>query len=58
MNSKKRVPKAASGKWQASLPGPKPRAAAGKPGENRQPQRKTGEQARAPAPPESPEAPA
>ncbi|XP_075861065.1 IQ motif and ankyrin repeat domain-containing protein 1 isoform X2 [Microcebus murinus] len=58
MNSKKSAPKAASGKRQASLLGPKPRAAAGKPGENRQPQRKTGGQAREAASPESPAVPA
>uniref|UniRef100_A0A2K6GNK9 IQ motif and ankyrin repeat containing 1 n=1 Tax=Propithecus coquereli TaxID=379532 RepID=A0A2K6GNK9_PROCO len=58
MNSKKSAPKAASGKWQASLLGPKQRAAAGKPGENRQPQRKTGRQAREAVSPESPEVPA
>ncbi|XP_047414279.1 IQ motif and ankyrin repeat domain-containing protein 1 isoform X5 [Sciurus carolinensis] len=58
MNSKKGAAKAVSGKWQSSPPGPKPRAAAGRPGENRQPQRKTGRVARGPAPPEIPEAPA
>ncbi|XP_069321990.1 IQ motif and ankyrin repeat domain-containing protein 1 [Eulemur rufifrons] len=58
MNSKKSAPKAASGKLQASLPGPKPKATAGKPRENRQPERKTGEQAREAASPESPTAPA
>ncbi|XP_054375035.2 IQ motif and ankyrin repeat domain-containing protein 1 isoform X6 [Pongo abelii] len=57
MDSKKGKPKAAAGKWQMLHPGPKTRAAAGKPGENRPPQRKAGRQAREPAPAESPQAP-
>nr|XP_054375032.1 IQ motif and ankyrin repeat domain-containing protein 1 isoform X3 [Pongo abelii] len=57
MDSKKGRPKAAAGKWQMLHPGPKTRAAAGKPGENRPPQRKAGRQAREPAPAESPQAP-
>ncbi|XP_012980604.1 IQ motif and ankyrin repeat domain-containing protein 1 isoform X1 [Mesocricetus auratus] len=46
MSSKKGGPKAAPGKRQAPLPGSKLRAAAGKPGENRQLQTKTGQPAR------------
>ncbi|XP_047278058.1 IQ motif and ankyrin repeat domain-containing protein 1 isoform X4 [Homo sapiens] len=57
MDSKKGRPKAAAGKWQTLHPGPKTRAAAGKPGENRPPQRKAGWQAREPASAESPQAP-
>nr|XP_045254808.1 IQ motif and ankyrin repeat domain-containing protein 1-like [Macaca fascicularis] len=57
MHSKKGGPKAAAGKWQTLHPGPKPRATAGKPGENRPLQRKAGRQAREPAPAESPQAP-
>ncbi|PNJ07948.1 IQANK1 isoform 1 [Pongo abelii] len=57
MDSKKGRPKAAAGKWQMLHPGPKTRAAAGKPGENRPPQRKAGRQAREHAPAESPQAP-
>ncbi|XP_065375865.1 IQ motif and ankyrin repeat domain-containing protein 1 isoform X6 [Macaca fascicularis] len=57
MHSKKGGPKAAAGKWQTLHPGPKPRATAGKPGENRPLQRKLGRQAREPAPAESPQAP-
>ncbi|XP_037855959.2 IQ motif and ankyrin repeat domain-containing protein 1 isoform X6 [Chlorocebus sabaeus] len=57
MHSKKGGPKAAAGKWQTLHPGPKPRATAGKPGENRPLQRKAGGQAREPAPAESPQAP-
>ncbi|XP_077927777.1 uncharacterized protein LOC118544112 [Halichoerus grypus] len=58
MSNKKGVPKAASGKWQPSLPGAQPRAVAGKPRETRQPPRKTGQPAKRPAAPECPEAPA
>ncbi|XP_034822732.2 uncharacterized protein LOC117981545 isoform X1 [Pan paniscus] len=57
MDSKKGRPKAAAGKWQTLHPGPKTRAAAGKPGENRPPQRKAGRQAREPASADSPQAP-
>ncbi|XP_066235750.1 IQ motif and ankyrin repeat domain-containing protein 1 isoform X1 [Saccopteryx leptura] len=57
MSSKKGGPKAASGKWPTSLPGTKPRATAGKPGENHQLQRKTGQQMKGPEPPECSEAP-
>ncbi|XP_063499771.1 IQ motif and ankyrin repeat domain-containing protein 1 [Symphalangus syndactylus] len=57
MHSKKGGPKAAAGKWQTLHPGSKMRAAAGKPGENRPPQRKAGRQARQPAPAETPQAP-
>ncbi|XP_041528430.1 IQ motif and ankyrin repeat domain-containing protein 1 [Microtus oregoni] len=46
MSSKKGGPKAAPGKGQAPLPGSKLRAAAGKPKENRQVQRKTGQPAK------------
>ncbi|XP_057648502.1 IQ motif and ankyrin repeat domain-containing protein 1 [Chionomys nivalis] len=46
MSSKKGGPKAAPGKGQAPLPGSKLRAAAGKPKENRQVQRETGQPAR------------
>ncbi|XP_045633269.1 IQ motif and ankyrin repeat domain-containing protein 1 [Ursus americanus] len=58
MSSKKGGPRAASGKWQTSLPGAEPRAVAGKPGETRQPPRKTARPAKQPAAPECPEAPA
>ncbi|KAM7075395.1 IQ motif and ankyrin repeat domain-containing protein 1 isoform 1-T1 [Molossus nigricans] len=56
MSSKKGGPKHHQG--QASLPGTKPRPAAGKPGENRQLPRKTGQQAKGPIPPEAPTGPA
>nr|KAF6395804.1 IQ motif and ankyrin repeat containing 1 [Molossus molossus] len=56
MSSKKGGPKHHQG--QASLPGTKPRSAAGKPGENRQLPRKTGQQAKGPIPPEAPTGPA
>ncbi|KAL4671035.1 hypothetical protein H8959_003744 [Pygathrix nigripes] len=56
MHSKKGGPKAAAGKWQTLHPGPKPRATAGKPGENRPLERKEDRQAREPAPAESPQA--
>nr|KAF6404890.1 IQ motif and ankyrin repeat containing 1 [Rousettus aegyptiacus] len=55
MSSKKGVPKAPSAKWQATLRRARPRAAAGKPGESGQAQRKTGQQAKAPALPPGPE---
>ncbi|XP_077656869.1 IQ motif and ankyrin repeat domain-containing protein 1 [Urocitellus parryii] len=58
MNSKKGGAKAASGKWQTSPPWPKPRAAVGRRGENRQSQRKTGRELRGPTPQETLEAPA
>uniref|UniRef100_A0A2K5JB90 IQ motif and ankyrin repeat containing 1 n=1 Tax=Colobus angolensis palliatus TaxID=336983 RepID=A0A2K5JB90_COLAP len=56
MHSKKGGPKAAAGKWQTLHPGPKPRATAGKPGENRPLEGKADRQAREPAPAESPQA--
>ncbi|XP_033058476.1 putative IQ motif and ankyrin repeat domain-containing protein LOC642574 homolog isoform X3 [Trachypithecus francoisi] len=56
MHSKKGGPKAAAGKWQTLHPGPKPRATAGKPGENRPLERKGDRQAREPARAESPQA--
>ncbi|XP_042525323.1 IQ motif and ankyrin repeat domain-containing protein 1 [Dipodomys spectabilis] len=55
MSSRKGGPKAASKKGQTAPAGPKPRAAAGRPGESSQPQKKAGRQAKEP---ESPEAPA
>ncbi|XP_060053980.1 IQ motif and ankyrin repeat domain-containing protein 1 isoform X2 [Erinaceus europaeus] len=58
MSSKKGGPRATSGKTQSPLPGTKPRAAAGKQGEARQSQRKTGQQTKEPVPPQGPEVPA
>ncbi|XP_069847667.1 IQ motif and ankyrin repeat domain-containing protein 1-like isoform X2 [Dipodomys merriami] len=55
MSSRKGGPKAASKKGQTAPAGPKPRAAAGRPGESSQPQKKAGQQAKEP---ESPKAPA
>ncbi|XP_010628914.1 putative IQ motif and ankyrin repeat domain-containing protein LOC642574 homolog isoform X2 [Fukomys damarensis] len=58
MNTKMWGTRTASGKWQMSHSGSKPRAAAGMPRGNHQLQRKTGQQVRGPETSERPEAPA